>query len=725
MADLLQVEDLEKAKLHDTFHSEVITGKTGGVAGGSDIDFSTNQVTGQVQATLPKILSQVGFAPASFDFITGGTLSITDRNKAIFYETDGNWYSWGGTLPKTIATASSPNTTGGIAVDAWNVSTSAFMYRDWRGFSEALYADAGITDNGLPDTAIASQRLDAMKAVFDAYGTVAELAAGKFQAGKRVSVTDRNGSDYLVTSGGAANGKNILSAGTGRTAVAIGDITPYSYGYDNTASTTSNLQAWLDSVPEVFQGHYIAGGGTDTSLRINQLTLLNALSINNVRLDSKFIAGKMINIPSAFPFSTKLACYAKHYGEVGLINFDANEYDFTLDTALTITTYYVDNINGINTNDGLTPSTPVRSINKALNLVIAGSSTYNQVLLKGGYYYDLDSWAGRATKKNLVVKQWITGVDARDRLRPVVSTEQANLLWSLESGSVYKAVRSNVNFTVDSTKFNNYGDFSSYKRVYSIVDCQANEGSFFSDAVNVYVHRIGGGIPDGNIHCILKKANGGLGDGTYTFYMEGVDFWGGSLGFSADSRPDATLETVVIKDCKNYYSFANGWEFYGIDFTILQSCVSAYTGADGFNYHSNKDTLTQVTKSIEINCIAYENGVNDLGVTDINNGSTAHDLHKIIRAGGSYQNAQGPVVADVGEAQSYNFCISARDSVRIGETATKAALLISGIKDSWADNCGFTGTLYSISVSGGAKLYCKDINIDGSLRGLESILPAA
>jgi len=60
MADLLSVADLEAAKKHDTFHSEVITGKVGGLAGGADISAATNAVTGQVQKTLPETLRDLG-----------------------------------------------------------------------------------------------------------------------------------------------------------------------------------------------------------------------------------------------------------------------------------------------------------------------------------------------------------------------------------------------------------------------------------------------------------------------------------------------------------------------------------------------------------------------------------------------------------------------------------------------------------------------------------------
>ena len=60
MADeLLNAQDLITAKKHDTFHSEVVTGKAGGLSTGSNIDYATNAVTGQVQKTLPKILDRV------------------------------------------------------------------------------------------------------------------------------------------------------------------------------------------------------------------------------------------------------------------------------------------------------------------------------------------------------------------------------------------------------------------------------------------------------------------------------------------------------------------------------------------------------------------------------------------------------------------------------------------------------------------------------------------
>lgn len=132
MAEVLTVQDLVTAKEHDTFHSEVITGKAGGSAGGAYIEFATNAITGQKQRTLPATLKKVGFMPASFDFNSGGALGETDRDLVVYYPTDGYWYAWGGTMPKTIPPMSSPETTGGIDVNAWrpwvssNVVTKTF-----------------------------------------------------------------------------------------------------------------------------------------------------------------------------------------------------------------------------------------------------------------------------------------------------------------------------------------------------------------------------------------------------------------------------------------------------------------------------------------------------------------------------------------------------------------------------------------------------------------------
>lgn len=123
--DVLSLEDLKIAKQHQTFEAEVITGKTGGVASGADIDFASNPVTGQVQKTLPAVLRDAGFRPASFDFTTGGTLGANDRDKVVYDPVSKTWYSWGGALPHVIAAGTNP-----VGVADWTPQTDPNLRSD-------------------------------------------------------------------------------------------------------------------------------------------------------------------------------------------------------------------------------------------------------------------------------------------------------------------------------------------------------------------------------------------------------------------------------------------------------------------------------------------------------------------------------------------------------------------------------------------------------------------
>lgn len=122
--DVLSLADLQTAKKHQIFEAEVITGKQGGVAGGADIDFATNQVTGQAQKTLPAVLRDAGYTIASFTFTTGGTLTANDVGALVLWpgpSGDGQYYSWAGAYPKTIPANSTPSSAGGVSATGWKL----------------------------------------------------------------------------------------------------------------------------------------------------------------------------------------------------------------------------------------------------------------------------------------------------------------------------------------------------------------------------------------------------------------------------------------------------------------------------------------------------------------------------------------------------------------------------------------------------------------------------
>ena len=123
--DVLSLADLQTAKKHQTFEAEVITGKPGGVAGGADIDYAINAVTGQTQKTLPAVLRDAGFTPVAWDFSTGGVLGVNDRDKVVYDPVSKTWYSYGGALPVTVPAGLNP-----VGQADWRPQTDPNLRRD-------------------------------------------------------------------------------------------------------------------------------------------------------------------------------------------------------------------------------------------------------------------------------------------------------------------------------------------------------------------------------------------------------------------------------------------------------------------------------------------------------------------------------------------------------------------------------------------------------------------
>lgn len=193
--DVLSLADLQTAKKHQIFEAEVITGLQGGVAGGAAIDFATNLVTMQVQKTLPAVLRDAGFRPASFTFATGGTVGVGDADKAVLWPIsgggDGNYYVWKGALPKTIPAASSPSSTGGVSSSAWNPITDGALRTD-------LASNTGGTLVGLRKTGL--------------MGNLATTAGAFYQSTVINLTTDYGVIGDFDPSTGVSNGTNNVAA---------------------------------------------------------------------------------------------------------------------------------------------------------------------------------------------------------------------------------------------------------------------------------------------------------------------------------------------------------------------------------------------------------------------------------------------------------------------------------------------------------------------------------
>ena len=151
MSDVLTITDLEAAKKHDTFHSEVITGKAGGVSTGADIDYATNAATSQVQKTLPAVIRDIGLQVQTWTATTGGVLN--DPSEVFLDDIPtsagkGTYFAWTQAFPKTVAPGTDPANVPGYVR---RYSPSAPTSGDGESAKEALrrsYADAGLIVKG-------------------------------------------------------------------------------------------------------------------------------------------------------------------------------------------------------------------------------------------------------------------------------------------------------------------------------------------------------------------------------------------------------------------------------------------------------------------------------------------------------------------------------------------------------------------------------------------------
>ncbi len=134
---------------------------------------------------------------------------------------------------------------------------------DMLGFSDALLAEAGITPSGDPDTAVESDRLNALNSIIDAkiatFDTVSDYEnyTEELPIGKNIYISDRGAEFTIINGTGTANSYDIIaSIAVSQSAELIIDsniINPFAYGVRaNSDGTTGNgnddTGAWLQSI---------------------------------------------------------------------------------------------------------------------------------------------------------------------------------------------------------------------------------------------------------------------------------------------------------------------------------------------------------------------------------------------------------------------------------------------------------------------------------------------
>jgi hypothetical protein len=319
-------------------------------------------------------------------------------------------------------------------------------------------------------------------------------------------------------------------------------------------------------------------------------------------------------------------------------------------------TIYVDPINGVDTNDGLTWSTAVTKMDKAYSL----ASDNDTIMMKAGIYKRT-----RVISASTIIDKNINIVSDGGVVR-WYQADDHTYTKTTGATNVYQTARNNITHVIDLQLQPVNGETIALKAVNSIAECDALEGSYYNDGTNTYIHMFGHIAPNNNNVVILLQTGNPCLKVTNTvkninLYVEGIEFFGGTANIYVSNSASFTDPNVYMKNCKmRYSSTLNAVHILGAKRAFFQKCEASYSVLDGFNYHLANG---KVVYSIEVDCLGRGNGNNTLS-TNVNNGSTTHDGSKAIRINCTYYENMGVNCCDVQvDTQSINLGVVAFNSV--------------------------------------------------------------
>jgi hypothetical protein len=412
--------------------------------------------------------------------------------------------------------------------------------------------------------------------------------------------------------------------------------------------------------------------------------------------------------PNGFTFDPGFTIYGD--GST-TFNFDSL-YD-----GISVTDYYVSQ-SGSDSNDGLTALTPKKGIDNAMAVAVGAATPWVRINIAAGDYGQSDHpGASGVAGKNVIFKA--TGGNVRTG--PFV--KGSSLTWTNVGSNTYSATRSSVGQVRDYNVLNSWGDPTRYVIAASLAECQSTAGSWFQSGSTVYVHRLDDTSPsNANIFLILAASNTTF-SSNYTWIFDGgasnkIELIGGATGCLRCTGGGVNQKLYCRNTWFRFSTAGNNLHCYGVPYVLLQGGGGSGSYTDVLNYHIESGRIVNM---VEIGVTCYDAGI-EINGTGSDNCSTLHDGCKGIRILGSYDSADGPVVADVNDdTQSWNILCDSRNSVKGDDSGTDASWLAStGAAKMWLDRCTFGGSsYYDLSAGEGATIYYRGstpVSISGDIQ---------
>lgn len=319
--------------------------------------------------------------------------------------------------------------------------------------------------------------------------------------------------------------------------------------------------------------------------------------------------------------------------------------------------YYVDSVNGSDSNAGTSADAPVKSLKKALTL---GSNKDAYIsIAEGSVIWDDGLYGEYLVRKSLVIdgngSTLIWGVQDAG--------------WTAYEGKAGVYVSADLSAKVcincvDMSEANKdmYGFYKGMKPVIS-VDAMV-ENTYFWDATNKVMYaypRDGGSITD--IHPLRAsyglRWNHLLATVDTFMYLRNFEYIGSYFDSVRTTSTSQTIKYEGYFENLRLSHGANGDQLpvSNYDVAYIWGCKVGWTKQDAFNHHMTGFIDTSRARDcvcVVVNCEATEAGWYETGSANTHNLYTAHEGMSVLRCNCNGNNSKGPLLADVNGCRSIN-----------------------------------------------------------------------
>jgi len=465
----------------------------------------------------------------------------------------------------------------------------------------------------------------------------------------------------------------------------------YAVDYAGTTSRWPMAQVLEGTGPVTFSGmvdkiYGIWTGDTGTTL-VEDIAAVDAKVPVTTSLDRAF--AKSLPIGTLTPpavFNDQLALPRYYDGDRAVYLRDPYDLiDFTLTPGIILNHYYIDYVNGADTNLGTSAGTgnAWKTLNKAQSAAVSPAVIHL-----------MDEWVGYQNFADNTMNysgmfKFVSGhssgvtriVAMRESYTKTTFawTDEGGGVWSTSAATTTSTIFADLGFSMFDAKYTDgAGGAMPIPDVGSSAACIATPGSQYHDAANSkkWVHLLDGREPDPADKWIYSRTANNWqmiqNSDTGVILYEGLHFYANSGASSNAACRYRHITTATnnskygAKNCLAYGSSGNGFETYDAKIVVFSGCDARYNRSDNFNYHSFQTTGTkgEYMTVYEYNCKGGMSGYDSftgqptLGTSC--NSSTCHDSIHIERMNCLHGGGNGATIADV------NGCVSVAWNVSAG-----------------------------------------------------------